>query len=91
MNKTELINNIAEKSGFTKKDATTFLETFIEVVEETVEKGDKVQLVGFGTFERVDRAERKGHNPRTKEDIIIPASKSVKFKVGKAFKNRVNK
>lgn len=90
MNKQELINKIAEKSEMTKKDATTFLETFIDTVEESVVNGDKVQLVGFGTFEKVHREERKGHNPITKEEIIIPPSDSVKFKVGKHFKDRVN-
>ncbi|WP_346938158.1 HU family DNA-binding protein [uncultured Clostridium sp.] len=90
MNKQELINEIAEQSGLTKKDATTFLETFIKITEETVANGEKVQLVGFGTFEKVERAEKKGRNPRTGEDIVIPPSNSVKFKVGKQFKDRVN-
>ena len=90
MNKQELINKIAEQSELTKKDVATFLETFIEVVEESVENGEKVQLVGFGTFEKAHRAERKGRNPQTGEEITIPSSNSVKFKVGKQFKDRVN-
>ena len=68
MNKSELITSIAEKSKLTKKDAEAMLKGFIESVEETLEKGDKVQLVGFGTFETRKRAARVGRNPRTKED-----------------------
>lgn len=90
MNKQELTTNIAEKSGLTKKDAGLFLETFMEVIQESVTNDEKVQLVGFGTFEKVHRAERKGRNPKTGEEIQIEASDSVKFKVGKEFKNRIN-
>ena len=90
MNKQELINEIAEQSGLTKKDVGIFLETLIKVTEESVTNGEKVQLVGFGTFEKVHRAEKKGHNPRTGEEITISPSNSVKFKVGKQFKDRVN-
>lgn len=91
MNKTELINSIAEKAELTKKDAEAALKAFIESVEEALEKGEKVQLVGFGTFETRERAARIGNNPRTKEKIEIPASTVPAFKAGKEFKERVNK
>lgn len=82
---------MAEKSGLTKKDNEVILKAFIESVEEALESGEKVQLVGFGTFETRERAARVGRNPRTKEEIQIPASKVPVFKVGKEFKDRVNK
>ncbi len=91
MNKAELISSIAEKSNLTKKDAETALKAFVESIEEALEKREKVQLVGFGTFETRDRAERKGRNPRSKEEITIPASTVPVFKAGKEFKERVNK
>ena len=91
MNKSELIASIAEKGNLTKKDAEIALKAFIESVEETLEKGDKVQLVGFGTFETRDRAAREGRNPRTKEIIKIEASTVPVFKAGKEFKEKVNK
>jgi len=91
VNKAELITSIAEKSNLTKKDAEIALKGFIESIEEALEKGEKVQLVGFGTFETRERAERKGRNPRSKEEIIIPASTVPVFKAGKEFKDRVNK
>ncbi|MEG1256930.1 HU family DNA-binding protein [Clostridium sp.] len=91
MNKSELIAKMAEKSGLTKKDNEVVLKAFIESVEETLESGDKVQLVGFGTFETRERAARVGRNPRTKEEIQIPASRVPVFKVGKEFKDIVNK
>ncbi len=91
MNKSELIAKMAEKSGLTKKDNEAVLKAFIESVEETLESGEKVQLVGFGTFETRERAARVGRNPRTKEEIQIPASKVPVFKVGKEFKDIVNK
>ncbi|WP_035292693.1 MULTISPECIES: HU family DNA-binding protein [Clostridiaceae] len=91
MNKAELIASMAEKSKLTKKDAETALKAFIESVQETLEKGEKVQLIGFGTFETRERAERVGRNPRTKEEITIPASTVPVFKAGKEFKERVNK
>ncbi|PJI08788.1 MULTISPECIES: HU family DNA-binding protein [Clostridium] len=91
MNKAELITSIAEKGNLTKKDAEVALKAFIESIEETLEKHEKVQLVGFGTFETRERAERKGRNPRSKEEIIIPASTVPVFKAGKEFKERVNK
>ena len=91
MNKTELIAAIAVKTGETKKDAEATLNAFVNVVSETLAKGDKVQLVGFGSFEVRKRAARKGRNPQTKEEIKIPASKAPVFKAGKALKDLVNK
>ncbi|CDD16634.1 MAG: HU family DNA-binding protein [Clostridia bacterium] len=91
MNKSELIAAIATKTGETKKDAEATLNAFVNVVSETLAKGDKVQLVGFGSFEVRKRAARKGRNPQTKEEIKIPASKAPVFKAGKALKDLVNK
>lgn len=91
VNKSELITSIAEKSKLTKKDAEAALKGIIESIEETLEKGEKVQLVGFGTFETRERAARMGRNPRTKEEIEIPASVVPVFKAGKEFKDIVNK
>ena len=91
MNKSDLIAAIAAKTGETKKDAEATLNAFVEVVTETLVKGDKVQLVGFGSFEVRKRAARKGRNPQTKEEIKIPASKAPVFKAGKALKDLVNK
>ncbi|CAM2859753.1 HU family DNA-binding protein [Hathewaya histolytica] len=91
MNKAELITVMSEKSKLTKKDAEAALKAFIEAVEETLEKDEKVQLIGFGTFETRKRAARKGRNPRTKEEIEIPASIAPVFKAGKEFKEKVNK
>ena len=91
MNKSELIAAIATKTGETKKDAEATLNAFVNVVSETLAKGDKDQLVGFGSFEVRKRAARKGRNPQTKEEIKIPASKAPVFKAGKALKDLVNK
>ncbi|CUO34793.1 HU family DNA-binding protein [Clostridium sp. NSJ-49] len=91
MNKAELITKMAEKSQLTKKDAETALKAFVESVQEALENGEKVQLVGFGTFETRERAAREGRNPRTKEVISIPASVVPVFKAGKEFKEKVNK
>lgn len=91
MNKAELITMMAEKSGFTKKDAEKALKAFIESVDEALAREEKVQLVGFGTFEVKQRGERKGRNPKTLEEIIIPASKVPAFKAGKELKEKVNK
>ena len=88
MNKTELVAAIAEKAELSKKDAEKALKAFTETVAETLQNGDKVQLIGFGTFEV---AERTGKNPQTKEEIQIPASKAPKFKAGRALKDTVNK
>ena len=91
MNKAELITSMAEKSQLTKKDAESALKAFIDSVQEALESGEKVQLIGFGTFETRERAAREGRNPRTKETITIPASTVPVFKAGKDFKDRVNK
>ena len=91
MNKAELITSMAEKSQLTKKDAESALKAFIDSVQEALENGDKVQLIGFGTFETRERAAREGRNPRTKETITIPASTVPVFKAVKEFKDRVNK
>ena len=91
MNKTELITSMAEKSKLTKKDAELALKALIESVEETLVKGEKVQLVGFGTFETRERAAREGRNPKTKEVIQISACTVPAFKAGKEFKDKVNK
>ena len=91
MNKTELIAAIAAKTGETKKIADAVVNAFVEVIEENLAKGEKVQLVGFGSFEVRKRAARKGRNPQTKEEIKIPASKAPVFKAGKALKDLVNK
>ena len=90
MNKTELIAAIAEKAELSKKDSEKALKAFADVVAEELQKGEKVQLVGFGTFEVRKRAARKGRNPQTKQEIKIPASKAPVFKAGKALKNTVN-
>ena len=91
MNKSELIAAIAAKTGETKKDAEATLNAFVEVITNALVEGDKVQLVGFGSFEVRKRAARKGRNPQTKEEIKIPASKAPVFKAGKALKELVNK
>ena len=90
MNKTELVAAIAEKSGLSKADAERALKAFTESVEETLKAGDKVQLVGFGTFEVSNRPARTGHNPRTGKTLKIKASKAPKFKAGKALKDALN-
>jgi len=91
MNKTDLINSIASKSGLNKKNSEAALNAFISSVEEALQGGDKVVLVGFGTFEVRERAARKGRNPQTKKEITIPASKAPVFKAGKVLKDKVNK
>ena len=91
MNKAELIAAIAAKTGDTKKSAEEAVNAFVSVVTDSLKKGDKVQLVGFGSFEVRKRAARKGRNPQTKEEIKIPASKAPVFKAGKALKEVVNK
>lgn len=87
MNRTELVAAMAEKAGVSKKDADNLLKAFIDTVEEAVKADDKVQLVGFGTFEARKRAERVGKNPRTGEALKIEACKVPAFKAGKAFKD----
>ena len=90
MNKVELVAAIAEKSELTKVDAEKALKAFIDTVTEELKNGVKVQLVGFGTFEVGERAERQGRNPKTGEVITIHASKSPKFKAGRSLKDIVN-
>ena len=90
MNRTELISAMSEKSELTKVDTEKALKAFIDTVTEELKNGGKVQLVGFGTFEVAERAERQGRNPKTGEAITISASKSPKFKAGKALKDIVN-
>lgn len=89
MNKTELIAAMAEKAEMSKKDAEKALIAFTNVVADTLVDGDRVSITGFGTFEVVERAARTGRNPQTGEAIQIPASKSPKFKAGKALKDAV--
>lgn len=91
MTKAELISAVAEKSELTKKDSDKAVTAVIDAITEALVKGDKVSLVGFGTFEVKDRAARKGINPRTKEPMPIPASKLPAFKAGKALKEAVAK
>ncbi len=91
MNKTELIAAVAEKAGISKKDADKAVSATIEAIMAAVAAGDKVQLVNFGSFEVRERKERTGRNPRTKENIVIPASKLPVFKAGRQFKDAVSK
>lgn len=91
MNKADLVKSMAEKSEMTKADAEKALNALIESIEDALAEGDKVQLVGFGSFEVRERAARKGRNPQTKEEITIEASKAPIFRVGKALKDIVNK
>lgn len=90
MNKTELIAAIAEQAEISKKDAEKALKAFVDVVTEQLKEGEKVQLVGFGTFEVSERAAREGRNPQTGETMKIAASKAPKFKAGKALKDMIN-
>ena len=90
MNKTELVAAIADEAGLSKKDAEKALKAFTDVVTEELKKGEKVQLVGFGTFEVSERAAREGRNPQTGETMEIKASKTPKFKAGKALKDMMN-
>ena len=90
MNKTELVAAMAEQTNLSKKDVEAALKAFIDVVAEELKKGEKVQLVGFGTFEVSERAAREGRNPQTGETMQIKASKTPKFKAGKALKDAIN-
>lgn len=90
MNKTELVAAMAEQTNLSKKDAEAALKAFIDVVSEELKKGEKVQLVGFGSFEVSERAAREGRNPQTGETMEIKASKTPKFKAGKALKDMMN-
>ena len=91
MNKSELVDALSKKTGATKKASEESLNALVEVITNTLKKGDKVQLIGFGSFEVRKRAARKGRNPQTGEEIKIPVSKSPVFKAGKALKDKVNK
>ncbi len=90
MNKSELIAEVAAKAEITKKDADAAVTAVIDAITESLKKGDKVQLVGFGTFEVRERGARTGRDPRTNQEIEIPASKAPAFKAGKALKDTVN-
>jgi DNA-binding protein HU-beta len=87
MNKTELISAVAEKTGLSKKDADSAVNVMLSTIVDTVAKDEKVQIVGFGTFELRSRSERQGRDPRTNSPITIPASRVPAFKAGKAFKD----
>ena len=90
MNKTELVAAVAEQADISKKDTEKVLKAFVDVVTEEMKKGEKVQLVGFGTFEVSERAAREGRNPQTGKTMKIEACKAPKFKAGKALKDAVN-
>ena len=90
MNKTELIAAMAENADLSRKDAEAALKAFVEVVTDAMKKDDKVQVVGFGTFEVAKRGEREGRNPQTGESMTIKASRNPKFKAGKALKDALN-
>ena len=90
MNKAELVAAMAEKAELSKKDAESALKAFVDVVTDELKKGEKVQLVGFGSFEVAERAAREGRNPHTGEPMPIAASKAPKFKAGKALKDMMN-
>lgn len=90
MNKVEMVNAISVKADCTKKDAAKYLDAVVETITETLAKGEKISLVGFGSFEVVDREARTGRNPQTGETIEIPASKAPKFKAGSKLKEIVN-
>lgn len=90
MNKGELIEKIAEATGLTKKDAEASVNAFIDTIQSSLKKNDKVAIAGFGTFDVSNRKARTGRNPQTGEEIKIAASKSPKFKAGKSFKDMLN-
>jgi DNA-binding protein HU-beta len=90
MNKTDLINSVIEQTGLKKKDSEKMVTAFTDAIAETLAKGDKVQIAGFGTFEVRERSAREGRNPQTGDAIKIAASKAPAFKAGKAFKEMLN-
>ncbi len=90
MTKADFISKVSEKTGFSKKDAEKAVNAFMDVVKEALKNGEKVSLVGFGTFEVVERAERKGRNPQTGAEITIAACKAPKFRAGKGLKEAVS-
>ncbi len=89
MNKSDLIQAVVEKTGLTKKDCTSAVDSMLDAISESLAKGDKVQLIGFGTFEVRNRQAREGRNPATGETIKIEASKVPAFKAGKALKDKM--
>jgi len=91
MNKSELINAIAEQGNLSKADAGRSLDALIKTIENTLKAGDSISLIGFGTFDVKDRAERKGRNPQTGQEITIAAARTPSFKPGKGLKDAVNK
>lgn len=91
MNKSQLISDVAEKTGFSKKDSEKAINAIFDAISASLEAGDKVQLVGFGVFDVKERAARMGRNPKTKEEIEIPATRIPSFKAGKALKDAVAK
>ena len=90
MNKNDLVHAVAENAGVSKKDTELVLNSILSVISDALKSGDRVQLVGFGSFETRERAARKGLNPRTREEITIPASKVPVFKPGKALKDAID-
>ena len=90
MRKTELVAKIAENTGVSVEDTSKVVAAFVQTVKDALKAGDKVQLIGFGTFDVAERPARKGRNPFTGEDIDIKASKAPRFKAGKAFKDSLN-
>ena len=90
MTKMDIVNKVVEATGLTKKDSEAAVSAVLTTIEDAVVAGDKVQLVGFGTFEAKERSARVGHNPKTGEKIQIAASKTISFKAGKSFKEAVN-
>lgn len=90
MNKTDLVNRVAEEVKLTKRESAVAVSAVLDAVQDALVKGEKVQLVGFGSFEVRDRAERKGRNPQNGEEITIPATKVPSFKAGKVLKDAVN-
>jgi DNA-binding protein HU-beta len=89
MNKADLVASVSDKSGLTKKDTEAVIQATLEVITQALQSEDKVQLVGFGSFETKHRAERMGRNPKTLEDVLIPASTVPAFKAGKALRDAV--
>lgn len=90
MNRTELVNEISDRTNVSRKDSEMVLKAFVDVVTEQLKNGDKISMTGFGTFEAAKRGERKGRNPMTGDEMIIPAATVPKFKAGKALKDEVN-
>ena len=90
MNKTELIEEVANRTGLKKTEAGNVIDSFLQIVEQTLQAGDRLQVTGFGTFELRDRAARTGHNPRTGEAVRIPPAKTIVFKPGKSLKDSMN-